>query len=343
MKLYIVGGYVRDTLLGKPHKDKDYVIVGAMQADLISAGYKLVGEDFPVFIHPTTGDQYTLIEGGDTSSALIGDLARRDITINAMALNNNSGELIDPFNGKQDLANGIIRHMPLFANDPLRILRVARFAARYDFSVAKETTELMQVMAASGILQTLAKDRIWTELEKILSENNSLKACKLLDSVGVITQIFKYASLTFPENEKAFNELSISNKFIALTWAFDYSDSDFSDMRVPVKVQRAYRLYLRVRKNYDTFDSLDSSAKVNFLMAIGAFNDMSVFADICPLLNMACPKAMVMTLGLAIAAAKTVDCEYISKNNANNIASAIFNARVNAININLCVIGEGNA
>src|SRR5512145_12343 len=146
MKTYLVGGAVRDTLLGRPHTEHDYVVVGAMPDDLIALGYRPVGKDFPVFLHPQTGDQYALARierktgtgyyGFETRFSpdvtLEEDLARRDLTINAMARDEASGEVIDPYGGKRDLEARLLRHVsPAFTEDPLRVLRVARFAARY--------------------------------------------------------------------------------------------------------------------------------------------------------------------------------------------------------------------
>lgn len=189
MKIYLVGGAVRDQLLGLPVKDRDWIVVGAAPATLLSLGYQQVGKDFPVFLNPKTKEEYALARTERKSSAgytgficdfsptitLEQDLIRRDLTINAMA-QSEDGEIIDPYGGKQDLENRILRHIsPAFSEDPLRVLRVARFAARYyslGFKIASETLALMAELAQSGELQYLTAERVWLETEKALNEKN---------------------------------------------------------------------------------------------------------------------------------------------------------------------------
>lgn len=187
MQIYLVGGAVRDALLGYPVYDHDWVVVGATPQQMEAQGFKPVGSDFPVFIHPETGEEYALARterksgkgyGGFTWHAspdvsLEDDLIRRDLTINAMA-RSAQGEVIDPYQGQQDLQNKLLRHVsPAFAEDPLRVLRVARFAARYahlGFRVAEETLTLMQQIAATDELQHLTAERVWKETERALAE-----------------------------------------------------------------------------------------------------------------------------------------------------------------------------
>ena len=182
MKVYLVGGAVRDTLLGLDPKDKDYVIVGATAEDveaLLAQGYQRVGADFPVFLHPETGDEYALarierkvgagyngFEAYTSPDLTIeDDLRRRDLTINAMAMDPDTGEIIDPFGGQEDLKNGVLRHVSeAFAEDPLRVLRVARFKARYGFKLAPETYKLMHQLVESGELDHLTRERVWDEI-----------------------------------------------------------------------------------------------------------------------------------------------------------------------------------
>jgi tRNA nucleotidyltransferase (CCA-adding enzyme) len=205
MKIYLVGGAVRDALMGKPVKDRDWCVVGSSPQEMLNAGYISVGKDFPVFLHPQTKEEYALARTErKTASGYHGfemhaapdvtieqDLARRDLTINSIALcaddtlasgqfglkNSEvnalaAGELIDPFNGQQDLRDQLLRHTsPAFEEDPVRILRVARFAARYPgFSVAKPTMDLMRRMVASGEADALVAERVWQELAKGLME-----------------------------------------------------------------------------------------------------------------------------------------------------------------------------
>lgn len=186
-KIFLVGGAVRDTLLGKPVNDHDYVVVGGSQANLLANGFKQVGTSFPVFLHPTTGAEYALARverktglgyGGfevhTEGVTLEQDLARRDFTINAMALpidaQGDFSKLIDPFNGAADLKAGIIRHVTnAFKDDPLRVLRAARFAARYNFEVAPATLAAIKLVTAEE-LNALPAERILLELEKAIKD-----------------------------------------------------------------------------------------------------------------------------------------------------------------------------
>lgn len=201
MKIYLVGGAVRDKLLGKPSKDSDWVVIGSTPEEMETQGFKPVGKDFPVFLHPETKEEYALARterktgkgykgfafqtSGDVT--LEEDLARRDLTINAIA-EDKTGNLIDPFKGKQDLENKILRHVsPAFIEDPLRVLRVARFAARFGFRIAPETMVLMKKIAESGELATLVAERVWSELERAMGETYpsrfilALRACNALN------------------------------------------------------------------------------------------------------------------------------------------------------------------
>lgn len=205
MRVYLVGGAVRDSLLGRPSNDKDYVVVGATPDDMLSQGFKKVGADFPVFLHPSTGEEYALARterktgsgyngfsvAFDTSVTLEDDLRRRDLTINAMARDLNTGELHDPFDGQKDLKAGILRHVSeAFAEDPVRVLRVARFAARYSFTVAPETLELMKKLVADGEMQTLTVERVWNEVEKALAEPYADQFFRTLQDCGAVLDLF---------------------------------------------------------------------------------------------------------------------------------------------------------
>ena len=207
MKVYLVGGAVRDQLLGLPVKDRDWIVVGAAPATLLSLGYQQVGKDFPVFLNPKTKEEYALARTERKSSAgytgficdfsptitLEQDLIRRDLTINAMA-QSEEGEIIDPYGGKQDLENRILRHIsPAFSEDPLRVLRVVRFAARYHslgFKIASETLSLMTELAQSGELQHLTAERVWLETEKALNEKNPEIYFETLHKTGALRVLF---------------------------------------------------------------------------------------------------------------------------------------------------------
>lgn len=206
MKVYLVGGAVRDQLLKKKVEDRDFVVVGASVEDLILKGYKQVGADFPVFLHPETGEEYALARTERKSGSgyhgfscdfspsvtLEDDLERRDLTINAMALSED-GELIDPFNGQQDLDNKVFRHVgEAFREDPLRVLRVARFMARHaheGWSVHPSTLELMTQLSHSGELRSLTPERIWKELSRALLEPTPSAFIHTLRQCGGLKEI----------------------------------------------------------------------------------------------------------------------------------------------------------
>ncbi|NLY12773.1 MAG: multifunctional CCA addition/repair protein [Gammaproteobacteria bacterium] len=203
MQIFKVGGAVRDQLLGRTIKDIDWVVVGATPELMRSKGFRPVGDDFPVFLHPETGEEYALARterksghgyGGFTfhtspSVSLEEDLLRRDLTVNAMA-QAADGTLYDPYGGQQDLADRVLRHVsPAFAEDPLRVLRVARFAARYaylGFRVADETMDLMRQLAESGELQHLTAERIWQEFSRALMEDNPEVFIQVLRDCGAL-------------------------------------------------------------------------------------------------------------------------------------------------------------
>jgi tRNA nucleotidyltransferase (CCA-adding enzyme) len=204
MQVYCVGGAVRDELLGLKVQDRDYVVVGSTPAEMELAGYRAVGKDFPVFLHPQTHDEYALArterktgkgyKGFQVHAApdvtLEQDLARRDLTINAIAKDVH-GHLIDPYSGVQDLTNKIFRHVSdAFLEDPVRILRVARFAARFtDFEVAPETMDLMRQMVEQGEVDALVPERVWQEIAKGLMERKPSRMFELLRTCGALKKI----------------------------------------------------------------------------------------------------------------------------------------------------------
>jgi tRNA nucleotidyltransferase (CCA-adding enzyme) len=204
MEVYCVGGAVRDALLGRPTQDHDYVVVGATPEQMTAQGYRPVGKDFPVFLHPKTQEEYALArterktakgyKGFQVYAApdvtLEQDLARRDLTINAIA-RDVSGKLIDPYNGVADLKAGVLRHVSdAFVEDPVRILRLARFCARFPrFTVAPETQELMREMVNNGEVDALVPERVWQELAKGLMEDAPSRMFLALRECGALARI----------------------------------------------------------------------------------------------------------------------------------------------------------
>lgn len=204
MQVYLVGGAVRDELLGLAVKDKDYVVVGSTPEDMEAAGYKPVGKDFPVFLHPKTHDEYALARTerktavgykgfavyASVDVSLEDDLARRDLTINAIA-KSADGQLIDPYNGLADIQSKTMRHVSIaFAEDPVRILRAARLSARFsDFKVAQETNVLMHKMVSAGEVDALVAERVWQELAKGLMEAKPSRMFDVLRDCGALKRI----------------------------------------------------------------------------------------------------------------------------------------------------------
>lgn len=207
MQVYLVGGAVRDHLLGHPYHEKDYVVVGATPEQLLAQGYQPVGKDFPVFLHPDTKDEYALArterKSGhgyhgfefytDVNVSLEQDLIRRDLTINAIAMDD-AGNIYDPYGGQSDLDQRILRHVSdAFVEDPLRVLRIARFAARYKtlgFKVADETLTLMRELAESGELEALTPERVWKETSRALMEDHADEYFEVLRACGALKVLF---------------------------------------------------------------------------------------------------------------------------------------------------------
>ncbi|PIE40952.1 MAG: multifunctional CCA addition/repair protein [Gammaproteobacteria bacterium] len=243
MKQYLVGGAVRDKLLNLPIKDRDWVVVGASPDDMLQQGFLQVGKDFPVFLHPDTKEEYALARterkqgkgytgfacyaGKDVS--LSDDLRRRDLTINAMA-ESDTGEIIDPYNGQIDLQHKKLRHVSAaFSEDPLRVLRVARFCARYQhlgFTVADETQALMQAIADSGELADLTPERVWQETERALLENTPTAFFQTLQDCGALQVLFADLSNLFgvpqtakhhPEIDTGIHTLMVLEQAVLLT------------------------------------------------------------------------------------------------------------------------------
>ena len=226
MKIYLVGGAVRDKLLNYPAIEKDWVVIGESPESMVKQGYRPVGKDFPVFLHPQSHDEYALARTERKTApgykgfaihaspevTLEEDLKRRDLTINAIAMTPN-GQLIDPYGGQQDLEKRIFRHIsPAFAEDPVRILRVARFAARYGhlgFTLAEGTRKLMQSMVAAGEVDYLVPERVWAELFKALKEQTPSAFFYTLKDCAALEKIFPEISRLFgvPQPEKHHPEI----------------------------------------------------------------------------------------------------------------------------------------
>jgi tRNA nucleotidyltransferase (CCA-adding enzyme) len=262
MKIYLVGGAVRDKLLGLPVKERDWVVVGATVTDMLKQGFKQVGKEFPVFLHPKTGEEYALarmerkIQAGykgftfDASPTvtLEEDLLRRDLTINAMA-QDEDGAIIDPYGGQKDLQQHVLRHVSsAFSEDPVRILRVGRFLARYaslGFTLAPETITLMQQMTTAGEVDALVAERVWKELERALAEKNPEQFFATLAACGALAKLFPAIEM----DGRGMHALSAATalsrdtavRFAALMHALPHPKQVISELATRYRLPNAYR------------------------------------------------------------------------------------------------------
>jgi len=368
MKTYLVGGAVRDTILGLEPKDKDYVIVGATPEDvenLIAQGFQRVGADFPVFLHPETGDEYALARierkvgaGYNGFEAFTSpdltiedDLRRRDLTINAMAMDLETNELVDPFGGQQDLNDGVLRHVSeAFAEDPLRVLRVARFKARYGFKLAKETYNLMHQLVESGELDHLTRERVWVEIEKLLSEKkDSIGGILTLHAVGALDRLFGWnigehiATISKREVEvvESFERLDVVSKFAVFSFFGNWSEKEMQAMKFPREFQQAHTMYKKLLVPFMHVMDKDADGMMTFLEDAGLMRTSNTFGHITGALWFSAASHFgehasmrrMSRIRLCGEAAQSVDCVAISAGmkNGKEIAAKIRAARVEAI------------
>ena len=287
MQIYKVGGCIRDKLLGLPVSDNDFVVVGSSPEEMSELGFKAVGSDFPVFLHPETHEEYALARSerkiaigyrgfsfnASPEISLEEDLARRDITINAIAEDETTGELIDPFGGQIDLQKKVIRHVSnAFVEDPLRVLRVARFSAKLNFKVAEDTLYLMLQIVKSGELKSLSAERIWLEISKALMTKYSANFFKILHAVGALEQVLpefmpvvenpdsmllyqKISAKMFADNYSIEKRFAIMCYFIS----GNYTQSEIRSFLEKVSVSnRSKRLALVVVTYYEALRMLNS-------------------------------------------------------------------------------------
>ena len=287
MKTYLVGGAVRDMLLGRPVKDRDWVVVGATPQQMLDQGFTQVGADFPVFLHPQTKEEYALARTErktgkgyhgfttihDHTVTLEQDLERRDLTINAMAIaaedvmdykmTGDDQLVIDPFGGKNDLNNKLLRHVSdAFQEDPVRVLRVARFAARYDFTVQEYTHFLMRKMVSDGELDHLVPERTWAEFEKALMEPYSDHYFGVLQGCGALMKVHPFFGVAqYPQVQDVCNdftcEMDVRHRAASVlvlcfvhegTWDSDARRKMFEECRVPKHVGKMVVPYIARRR-----------------------------------------------------------------------------------------------
>jgi tRNA nucleotidyltransferase (CCA-adding enzyme) len=325
---------VRDELLGLPVHDRDHVVVGATPEEMVAAGFRPVGRDFPVFLHPKTQEEYALARTERKSGrgykgftvhaapdvTLEDDLRRRDLTINAMARDPESGALVDPFGGKADLERKVLRHVSeAFAEDPVRILRVARFAARFGFAVHPATADLMKHMVASGEADALVSERVWQEFSKGLAEKHPQRMFDVLRACGLLARVL-------PELKElpATLDGSVPVRFTVLTWPLDEAalEAIAERLKVPNEVRD---LALTAARSRSLLLKKDASAPelLDLLKRADAFRRPERFAELLQAARLAAPGFAAQRIEAARKAAEGVD--------AGAIARPLDEARIAAI------------
>ena len=315
MKIYTVGGAVRDELLGLPVKERDYVVVGATPEEMVRQGFKPVGKDFPVFLHPQTHEEYALARTERKSGrgykgftvyaspevTLEEDLRRRDLTINAMA-KAEDGTLIDPFRGQADLSARVLRHVSdAFAEDPVRILRVARFAARFGFPVAPETVQLMKNMVDSGETDYLVAERVWQEFAKGLAEPHPARMFDVLERCGLREKLLPEVR-SVPAKWPG----SLAGRFTMLTWPLEEAQIEALSerLRAPNEVRE---LALTASRSRGKLGDATPGGMLQLFKTTDAFRRPERFAELLQVASMAERGIDVPRIERALRAAASVD------------------------------------
>lgn len=360
-KVYVVGGYVRDRLLGRNPKDHDYVVCGATPEDMVAAGFSPVGASFPVFLHPVTGDEYALARteyktgvgytgfgcNFEPSTTIEDDLFRRDLTINAMARQvlgwsdegyaKLSDEIIDPYDGQQDLNDGILRAVStFFAEDPVRVLRTARFAARYGFDVEPYTIQLMGDV--SHELDHVPQERIWAEFEKGLMEKSPWLMFELLDECGAMTTseaLRAYTGANTLMMRFITSHTPMHARFILAARGF--RPEDYELCRIPTDLARASNAFnVNICKIW-AYDEYDAPERLALLEAMRAINDDTLLTKCTDALilfsHMRDMLGNVLLMLRDLDRARSVDAAAIAAQykNGTEIKQKIFEARVAAM------------
>ena len=360
MKAFAVGGAVRDELLGLPVADRDYVVVGATPEEMLRAGFKPVGADFPVFLHPESHAEYALarterktapgyrgfVFHASPDVTLEDDLRRRDLTINAMA-RREDGTLVDPYGGESDLRAGVLRHVSdAFAEDPVRILRVARFAARFGFTVAPETVVLMRTMVARGEADALVPERVWQELSRGLAEPRPEAMLQVLAECGALERVLPEMARAWEGHAVALaarlqctasrnRELSVRFAALVLDLAEDALAELVRRANVPNECRDVARVAIRermvLRQAFPDADSVLAlleradafrrPERLDRLLEVAACDAACADANFAP----------ARTLRAALVAARAVDAGAIAREHPGDMPDALRRAREVAI------------
>ncbi len=355
MKVYCVGGALRDELLGLPVQDLDWVVVGASPEDLIAQGFTPVGKDFPVFLHPKTHEEYALARTErstgpgyrgfevkfDAGVTLEDDLLRRDLTINAIA-REEGGALIDPFHGQRDLAERVFRHVsPAFAEDPVRVLRVARFAARFtDFKVAPETLALMHAMVDAGELSALVPERVWQELARGLMEAQPSRMFEVLQAAKALPVLFEPLALAWRDpslaellDRSAKTGLSLEQRYAVLCHRLGDKVLGLAQhWRVPTECRDMAQIVARDRSQLQNSQNLSAEELVQLWEKMDAKRKPNRFDSILQTCQIIAPFEQ-SRLKKAQAILSALDEASVAKAQPSpaQIKGAIQDARVNAL------------
>jgi tRNA nucleotidyltransferase (CCA-adding enzyme) len=363
VKAYLVGGCVRDEMLGLPVQDRDYVVVGATPAEMVGAGFRPVGADFPVFLHPETHEEYALARTerktapgykGFTFHAapdvtLEDDLRRRDLTINAMA-RDESGRLIDPHGGERDLKARVLRHVSdAFAEDPVRILRVARFAARFGFAIAPETLALMRRMVEAGEADALVPERVWQEISRGLMEAVPSRMLAVLRECDALAHVLPELDAVLDRGDEPERLAARLDHAAHRAYALPVR---YALMVIDVEPDAAARLARRLNTPSDCRDLalaarrerellhaplLDAQATLDLLERADAFRRPERFhqllevAECDTLAPSRAAFAPRRWLERSLAAARAIDAGAIAREHPEDIAGAVRRARLVAI------------
>lgn len=350
MKIYQVGGSVRDKLLGVPPQDIDYVVVGSSPEEMIALGYEQVGKAFPVFLKDgceyalarrevKTGEGYNGFSTDTVDVTLEEDLMRRDLTINSMALDVTTSELIDPYGGQHDLAQGIIRATsPAFAEDPLRVLRAARFAARYDFTVDDDTNTMMHDIAPE--IDSISADRIWIEVAKGLMEPHPHRFIRVLESCSAMTRSQLLRMYRFGHGAaKQFQHLASEGRLPELNkaeWRFALAvdtpaTSNLQRLRVPTDVIDFFRKWYQCQYSLALYATGSPESRLQFIRDLGCLHDTQVVHDLNTVADIVGTKRLDMGKLLSdIRVLKALDLATITAS-ATDKRAAVAEAQIKAL------------
>ncbi|AJC50195.1 tRNA nucleotidyltransferase [Coxiella endosymbiont of Amblyomma americanum] len=356
MKIYLVGGAIRDELLGIPVKEKDWVVIGATPEVMVNSGFKPIGKEFPVFLHPQTREEYALARVEHKISkgykgfsiyaapdiALEEDLKRRDLTINAMA-KTLTGKIIDPYGGQKDIQKKIFRHVsPAFREDPVRILRLARLSTKFpEFSVHPKTLKLMREMVKAGEVNTLVPERVWQELVRALANKNPVRFFTVLHDCGALAILFSSLRL---DNKGMRALISIVNQTLSPVIRFAVLLSDLSleaiqkltlQYHIPNEYYNLSIMISKFQRLYRYIDQMNAKELLNFILKTDALRRDKRFEQFLFVCTALYPTSKMHSTKIkqVIKTVKSIDIKYLQKQCliGKHFAKALEELRLKAI------------